>query len=361
MKGVFSGALFGLTVAAALAVTSGAAVAKKFDDVTLTIATFGGPWADRLTAELKDKMAAEGITMKFVGGGTEEFLAQLIAARGQTPPFDVVEVSEATYPDLLRGEFLQKLDLSAIPNKDQLAEGMYNDYRVGYWATEPGILYNIEKLKAAGIAPPQHYSDLANPALAGRVLLSDITGYMGYYQVLGLAYENGGSVKDPQPGFDKMAEIKPHSYSGSVATTLQLFKSGDVWVGAFPAHLGIRMAKAGIDMAAVHPVIDGHKGALSLGYLAVPARSPNKAAAEFFINAVIDQTVQKNLYEWAATIPTNTNTMKQVIGDLVLDSEGRPFLQMDPAVVAKTWQPDLSEVNKRNWVRSWQRAVAAQQ
>ncbi len=345
---------------AVLLAASPAAAQKKFDNVTVTIGIIGGPWIDRVNAELKDEMAAAGITMKFVGGTAQDFLAKLIAAHGQKFDIDVVEIDDTSYADFRRGNFLAKLNLADIPNLSDLDHSMYDDYKVAYWASEPGIVYNVDKLKAAGVAPPQHYSDLANPALAGHVMLSDINNYTGYYEILGMAYEHGGSESNPQPGFDLMSHMKLQSFGSSVATEIQLFKTGDVWAAAIPAHIGVRMFDADINVAAVHPVIDGHKGATAHGYLGITQNRDNQAAAEFFINAIIAPHLQERLYTEAATIPINNSSMAKVVNQVRVDASGTPFLQLKPEVVAQTWVPDFSKVDKRNWVRQWQRAVAAQ-
>jgi ABC-type thiamine transport system substrate-binding protein len=120
------------------------------------------------------------------------------------------------------------------------------------------------------------------------------------------------------------------------------------------------MFDAGINVAAVHPVIDGHTGATAHGYLGITQNRDNQAAAEFFINAIIAPHLQERLYTEAATIPINNSSMRKVVNQVRVDASGTPFLQLKPEVVAQTWVPDFSKVDKRNWVRQWQRAVAAQ-
>jgi putative spermidine/putrescine transport system substrate-binding protein len=356
-----------LTVAALLCVALTTALGcgalaqqKTFADVTIIVGTHGGPWVDRIVAGLGDEMKAAGITLKFVAGTSSDFLAKMIAARGQAPPFDVIEIADETYDDFRKANFLAKLDRANIPNLAAVDASMYDDYRVANWASEPGIIYNVDKLKAAGIQPPQRFSDLADPALAGRVLLADVGNYMGYYQVIGLAYENGGSEKNLQPGFDMMAKIRPHSYATSAATQMQLFAAGDIWASAAAAHLAIRLFDAGVNVATVHPTIAGHKGALAHGYLAVSRDSKNQAAAEAYINAMTSSRMQEMLYLDAATIPINEETMRKVLGDARVDKSGTPFLQIEPKTVAQEWTPVFADVDKRDFARRWQRAVAAQ-
>lgn len=347
-----------LGAAIALSLVAPATAQKKFNDVTITIATFGGPWIDRIKLELAAPLAAEGITMNFVAGSSAEFLAKLIAARGQPAPFDVVEIADETYGDFRAGDFLEKMNAANLPNLKFLDKSMYDEFKVANWASQPGIVYNVEKFAAAGIAPPTKYSDLANPALKGKVLLSDISGYAAYYQITGLAFENGGSDKNPDAGFAMMKKINAHSYSTSVATTLQLFNGGDVWAGIVPVHLGIRMFDAGLPLSAVHPTINGHKGAIARGYLGVSKGSKQLAAAEYYINAMIDTGMQERLYTQAATIPVNRVTMEKVRGTVKVDKAGQPFLLMDPAIVAQMWSPDYAVIDKRDWARRWQRSIA---
>ena len=347
-----------LGAAVALSLVAPASAQKKFNDVTITVATFGGPWIDRIKAELAAPLAEAGITMNFVAGTSTEFLAKLIAARGQAAPFDVVEIADETYGDFRTGEFLEKLTAANLPNLRFLDKSMYDEFKVANWASQPGIVYNVEKFAAAGVAPPAKFSDLANPALKGKVLLSDISGYAAYYQLTGLAYENGGSEKNPDPGFAMMKQINPHSFSTSVATTLQLFNGGDVWAAIVPVHLGIRMFDAGLPLSAVHPTINGRKGAIARGYLGVSKGSKQLAAAEHYINAMIDTGMQERLYTQAATIPVNRVTMEKVRGTVKLDKAGQPFLMMDPAIVAQMWSPDYAVIDKRDWARRWQRSIA---
>jgi len=344
-------------VAAGLAPRSSAAQ-PKFNDVTVTIATLPGSWIDRIKLELTAPMTAAGIKMNFVGGNSADFLAKLIAARGQDAPFDVVEIAQELYPDFRAGDFLAKIDLSALPNLQHVEKSLYDEYHVADWSTQPAIVYNVDKLKAAGVEPPKRFSDLATPALKGRVLGSDITAYTSYFQIVGLAYENGGNEKSLEPGFEMMKKIAPHSYSTSVATTLQLFQSGDAWAAIIPAHLAIRMFDAGLNLSVVHPTINGRKGMLATGYLGVVKNSKVPAPAAAFINAMIDTGIQERLYNEAATIPVNRIALERARTRVKLDRAGTPFLIMDPAVVAQMWTPDYAALDKRAMTRRWQRMVA---
>ena len=358
----------GLLLSAALALTGcgpgqPAATAPKAatEPQTITVGILGASWTDRLSKAVQPDMDAAGVKVNYVAGGAEEWLPRLLAARGQQPPVDVVEVDDQTTPDLLKAGLLAKLDLSQIPNVSQLDKSMYDNDRVAYWAAEQAILYNVDKFRDAGIAPPTRYSDLANPKLAGRVVMPDVSYYASTYVLLAMAYENGGSETNPQPGFDVLARIRPHSYSISAASVVQLFQSGDVWASPYAAHIAVRLADAGLNMAVAHPPVQGHPVSLAHGYLALTRNGKNPQAAQRFINAVIAAKVQKKLYDDTAILPINTVALNQALADKDIGRIPRSQLEkLEPAVLAAGWVPNFERLDRRDFAQRWQQAVSAQ-
>jgi putative spermidine/putrescine transport system substrate-binding protein len=328
---------------------------------TITVGILGASWTDRLSKAVQPEMDAAGIKVIYVAGGAEEWLPRLLAARGQQPPVDVVEVDDQTTPDLLKAGLLAKLDLSQIPNVSQLDKSMYDDHRVAYWAAEQAILYNADKFRDAGIPPPTRYSDLANPKLAGRVVMPDVSYYSSTYALLGMAFENGGDEANTQPGFDVLARIRPHSYTISAAPVVQLFQSGDVWASPYAAHVAVRLADAGLNMAVAHPPIQGHEVAIAHGFLALTKNGKNPQAAMRFINAVIAAKVQKKLYDDTAILPVNTIALNEAVAEKDIGRIPRSKLEkLDPAIIAAGWVPRFDRLDRRDFARRWQQAVSAQ-
>lgn len=328
---------------------------------TITVGILGASWTDRLSKAVQPEMDAAGIKVNYVAGGAEEWLPRLLAARGQQPPVDVVEVDDQTTPDLLKAGLLTKLDPSQIPNISQLDQSMYDGDRVAYWAAEQAILYNVDKFRDAGVDPPRRYSDLANPKLAGRVVMPDVSYYASTYVLMAMAYENGGNETNTQPGFDVLARIRPHSYTISAAQVVQLFQSGDVWASPYAAHIAVRLADAGLNMAVVHPPVQGHPVALAHGYLALTKNGKNPQAAMRFINAVIAAKVQKTLYDDTAILPVNSIALNQAVADKDIGRIPRSRLEkLDPAIIAAGWVPDFNRLDRRDFARRWQQAVSAQ-
>lgn len=352
-----------LAAAAALSITAITPASAQIEppeepfNVTLRVATFPGTWPEAIRGEVGEAMEEAGITLEFIGGNSSEFLAKLVAARGQDAPFDVVEVGDDTYPEYRAGDFLEKIDHANIPNLSQLDPSLYGEYIVSNWLSEPSVVYNAEKFAEAGIPAPERFSDLANPALAGRVLVPDITSYNAYFVVTALAQENGGSEADPGPGFDMLAEMQPHSAVSKSGSVAQLFQTGDAWAAIWGAHIGQRIAQAGIDVSIVHPPIKGGNVAIARGFLGIVKGSPHKDAAEYYINAVLSKSVQVKFSTQYGMVPVNAEARVTARENAGMDKDGNPYLMLEDADVANAWWPDYDEINKREWARQFQRAL----
>lgn len=326
-------------------------------NVTLRVATFPGTWSEAIRTEVGEALTKAGITLEFVGGNSSEFLARLVTARGQEAPFDVVEVGDDTYPEYRAGDFLERLDHANIPNLALLDESLYDEYIVSNWLSEPGIVYNADKFAEANIPAPARYSDLAHPDLKGRVLLPDITSYNAYYVVTALAHENGGSEENPGPGFEMISKISPHSAVSKSGSVAQLFQTGDAWAAIWGAHIGQRIAQAGLNISVVHPSIKGGDVAIARGFLGVVKGSPHKEAAEYYINAVLSKGVQVRFSTEYGMVPVNSEARAQARADAGKDAAGNPYLKLEDAEVANAWWPDYDKVEKREWARQFQRAI----
>src|SRR4051812_14062977 len=87
-----------LAVALATASIASTAVAGQFDGVTVRIGTFGGKWRDVVDAHVAKEFEKEGGKIEYVLGQPANNMAKLIAARGQEPPFDILETMDNFLP-----------------------------------------------------------------------------------------------------------------------------------------------------------------------------------------------------------------------------------------------------------------------
>src|SRR6266850_907353 len=104
-------ATLGLVCTVGIAASTAPASAGQFDGVTVRIGTFGGKWRDIVDSYVAKAFEKEGGKIEYVLGQPANNMAKLIAARGQEPPFDILETMDNFLPQLASGSFLAKLNL----------------------------------------------------------------------------------------------------------------------------------------------------------------------------------------------------------------------------------------------------------
>src|SRR5258708_30324598 len=156
--------------------------------------------------------------------------------------------------------------------------------KVASWTTQEGMIYDTEKFKQAGIQPPKRYSDLADPRLAGKVLMIDVSQAGAVHFLVGAARDAGGSDANLQPGLDLLSRIKARSYWKLGAEAMTLLETGEAWVATIHAGFAIQGKKKGMPVAFAHPVVGTTRGILKEGWLGIVRDSKVKPAPESFIN-----------------------------------------------------------------------------
>ena len=366
MKTKNSVSMPGLLAAAALGAglalgAAGAAAAGMFDGQTLTVGTYGGSWKDRICEYICPKIEAEGGKVEFVTGNPRNLLSKLVAARGQDePPFDVVEITDATWPVVLAAGFVEKMDPANVPNVADLDPNMYDEYKAANWMTQEGFVVNLKKLEELGVERPTGFMDLFNPALKGKIIIPDIAVNTVLTSIAGFAAEKGGDEHNIDPGLELIRDLGVHSFWTSGTQITQLMKAEDVYVAIAHAGWGVRLHDAGVPVGMVHPKVKDKVGLASRGYAGLVKGTRNKAAAEFYINELISEGMQEVLHTKNGIVPTNGKVQAKYSGQAKLDSSGVPFLMLAPEQIANLYYMDMSAFDMKDWTRKWNRIVAAQ-
>ena len=358
----FPGLLATMAVGAGLVL--GAAVASaagKFEGQTLTVGTYGGSWKDRICEYICPKIEAEGGKVEFVTGNPRNLLSKLVAARGQDDqPFDVVEITDATWPVVLAADFVEKLDPANVPNVADLDPNLHDEYKAANWMTQEGFVVNLEKLKELGVERPTRFMDLLNPALKGKITIPDISVNTVLTSIAGFAAEKGGDEHNIDPGLELIKDLDVFAFWTSGTQITQMMKSGDVVIAIAHAGWGVRLHDAGVPVGMVHPIVKDKVGLASRGYAGVVKGTKNKAAAEFYINELISEGMQEVLHTRNGIVPTNGKVQVKYSGQPKLDSSGVPFLMLSPDQIANLYYMDMSAFDMKDWTRKWNRTVASQ-
>lgn len=340
---------------------AGAAAAGMFDGQTLTVGTYGGSWKDRICEYICPKIEAEGGKVEFVTGNPRNLLSKLVAARGQDePPFDVVEITDATWPVVLAADFVEKMDPANVPNVADLDPNMYDEYKAANWMTQEGFVVNLKKLEELGVERPTGFMDLFNPALKGKIIIPDIAVNTVLTSIAGFAAEKGGDEHNIDPGLELIRDLGVHSFWTSGTQITQLMKAEDVYVAIAHAGWGVRLHDAGVPVGMVHPKVKDKVGLASRGYAGIVKGTKNKAAAEFYINELISEGMQEVLHTKNGIVPTNGKVQAKYSGQAKLDSSGVPFLMLAPEQIANLYYMDMSAFDMKDWTRKWNRVVASQ-
>jgi putative spermidine/putrescine transport system substrate-binding protein len=222
------------------------------------------------------------------------------------------------------------------------------------WAFEEGVVYNADKFRELGIAPPSRYTDLLDPKLKGRVAFYDINGANGLYAVLGFAKETGGGVDNISSGLEAMQKLGAKQYFSSSPAIMTTMVSQDNWAAFMGAAWAVRMRKAGHSWASFAPLkVGDNVGIWSRGYLGLVKGSKNIEAAEYYVNRYISPDVQ--------------SVLAVKLGSVVVAKEALPALDKDPLLhellvlapekIANMLRIDFTTINRSKWTTEWNRVM----
>lgn len=337
-----------------LSMATGFAAAQKVPDftgITIKVASFGGGWAEVLDKYAGEEFRKTGGKVEFIPSHPADALAKLIAARGRAAPFDVVEMSDSTISDFTKGEFIQKINLDMVPNKQYLGAQEYDSMKVASWVTQEGILYRPDKFKEAGIPTPTRYSDLVHPKLANRVAMIDI-GQSGSVQFLvGAAIDGGGSESNLAPAYATLKKINPGRYWKLGAEAMSALSSGDVWASTMHSGFFLQSRKAGHDWAFAHPKVGDKQGLLKYGYLGVVKGSRQADAAAYFINTYIGEANQRAIFVERGAVAVN----KKVLSEYKDDQKIKGIYFLDEKVISNMVRINFDKLDpeyKDKWTRA---------
>jgi len=148
-----------------------------------------------------------GVTLRVIGGLSTEALAQIKAARGNSP-YDFAVMGSPAILNALAEDVLEPLDMSLIPNAAHI-DPIFPSY--GYNAGCPitfegiGVAYNTETVAN----PPATWADLWNPEFAGRVGMARPQSNLGLGVLAATNAAFGRPQDDMEFALNKWMELSP--------------------------------------------------------------------------------------------------------------------------------------------------------
>ena len=320
---------------------------------TVKIATWGGSWRDSLDKLVGAQVRAAGGAVDFVIDTPQGNLAKLVAARGQAVPFDNMESGLELVQLMAADRFVEDLDFDKIPNAKALPAYARNKSYVMTVATMDGILYNHEKFKEIGVVPPEHYMDLANPKLQGRVAFPDINHTQHWNAVAGLAYEAGATEADLAKAIPLINQIRPayfYAVSTDIATKMA---SGEIWAAPMHAGFAVRLRRNNVPLSMTYPMFGTKRGALWPVLHHIVRGTTNEALAARFLDAYLDPAIQLAHAKATGVLPINRAALKQ-LGE---DPENKSVMMLSDADLDNLFVIDFSKVKLSEWRAAWSRDI----
>jgi putative spermidine/putrescine transport system substrate-binding protein len=265
----------------------------------LVVGIWGGA-QERITTQYCAKPLEEkyGVKVSFVLGGTDTRRPRVYAERGR-PSFDVAYLNIFESRQAVRDGVTQA-PTAAVPNFANLYDiAKLGGYGVAF--NPVTIVYDKRK-----VAPITSWKDLWRPELKGRIAWPSYPGAQGTAALLMAAKVWGGSEKDIDIGFRKIAELKPFAaIQSSQDQVFTMFDQGvcDVTVefGSFSRSY-VEARNPNIEIA--NPV-EGQVIAANFACITVGAR--NQRLAEEWINLHLDIPCQTAYAEQIYYGPTIKN------------------------------------------------------
>jgi len=285
--------------------TSGAWAAQ------LTVINYGGALADAQQAAFVEPFKKEtGIDVVASSYSGEQAKVKAMVDAGQVT-WDVVEVESS---DLGRGcadGLYEHIDWSAITNKPQLAKGTVTRCGVGLFAWATAFAYNSNLLNTA----PQGWKDFWDVARfpGKRGMRKSARGNLEFALMAdGVApadvYKTLSTKAGVDRAFKKLDELRPNiQWWDAGAQPAQFLVSGDVAMSTTFSGRVITAQRAG------QPLNIVWNGAIGdYDYWVIPKGSPNKKAAEQFINYTVGAQPQFEFLSRLAGGPVNTATVAKM-------------------------------------------------
>ncbi|WP_284645421.1 ABC transporter substrate-binding protein [Paenibacillus silviterrae] len=232
------------------------------------------------------------VKLTYVSGVSTEIVAK-VKAQKAAPQIDVT-IIEGGEQEAGRVEGLwDTLSDKDIPNMKKVGEDLKvkDNSGVAVNFTPMGISYNAEMVKAKGLPVPGSWNDLAKPEMKGNITLSEVSSNFGRSALIMLAYANGGSEKNMDPGFEKLATIAGYmpTFAKSAAQLQQNLQNKSAAYTAWTMARSLVQKDAGLDLEFVIPK-EGANLVPNVATIVKGAKSPN--ASKLFIDFLLTDEIQ---------------------------------------------------------------------
>ena len=309
---------------------------------TLIVPTLGGVWEQFWRGQIAPAFTkASGAAITLDVGNGRVFGANLRAAGVNKPPYSIVMTNEVFASGLRKEGFFEKLDLTKVPNYNDLYPLARSS---GGWgaigAVSPiGIGYRTDLVKTK----PKAWKDLwNNPEFKGKIGLYNYANSAGKMTLALASKIFGKDQYDVDAGFAALRKLgKVIQVDFNLSTAMA---SGEIVVAPFDFGEISRLRKQGLPVDCVIP----EEGMFMFDQtINILANGPEKELAYRYANFLLSPEVQALLMREFFVSPTNQK--------VVVPADLRQDVPVSGADMAKilTWDWDFVNANQTRLGESW--------
>lgn len=326
--------LFAVVLVFSMAVPALAADASDLAGTTINVYNWGEYISDGsegsmdINAEFTKRT---GIKVNYNNYDTNENMYAKLKNDGVS--FDIVIPSDYMIERLIDEDMLQKIDFSNIPNYkyiDAKYKGLYFDpkdeYSVPYNVGMVGLIYNTKMVKEA----PTSWNVMWDEQYKGKVLMFDNPrDAFGIAQkLLGQSF-NTTDEAEWRAAADKLKVQKPILQGYVMDDIFRKMESGEAAIAPYYAGDFITMHSNNPDLAFVYP----QEGVnIFVDSICIPKNAKNKAAAEAYINFLLDPDIAVENANYLGYATPNTAVLTREDYEL----KGNEYLYPEDQKMPKT-------------------------
>ena len=313
---------------------------KKWAGKTLHVQFWSGPEGDNIIKHVVDPFKAEtGAEVVVDYGNTAASIAK-IRAQKNDPQIDVFFLDDIGVYTTAPEGLLTKLDLAKIPNTKDLDPQfvVLDGLGVGFFTYTDSLVYNTTYFKTA----PDSYEALFDPKLKDKVGIPASDGMDAMKLLIASARLNGGDQKNIEPGFKKLATLKPnlHSFITDFAAAGELMKSGDLLLMFHATYLWKEQQAKGYPLRPTFKVKEGVYTTPACATIPKGHPAPQELA-EAFINKSLSAEAQTGMAQGLWYGPTNSKVKvddPMIRANLVMPEDFKNMVPVDVPSLAKVRQ-----------------------
>ena len=327
-----------------LAVTVLPIVAADAQQTTLVVTGYGGRWAEVMKKALVEPFEKKhGVKVEVVTGISTEWVAKLLAAGVDNPPFDVLFGNEPAFPIPRERGFFDKRNDTLAPNiKNLYPKALIGETSLAMFWGRIGLAYRTD----SGVKKPTSWKDFWDEAYTGKRSTYVIGNTLGINFLFVISKLFGKDYFDIDAGVAAIKKAQPKlvDFSGTIEKQLE---QKEVVIAVLHDAGSHDLQKRGmpVDWAAPsegQPILDQ--------VVQVTKGSKNKDLAWKFIDAYLSPEVQLAFATELFWSPTNktvklpADVASKVIGPADIDK----LVLFDWAQVAK---------QRPQWTEKWNREM----